>query len=375
MSTPLTNYSETSTPTVDSDENTWGGINNGVHQVWDRALGGRHTVSTTGGTTVLTSEEAQNGHIQVTGTLTSDAVIQLPTGRYRLYRVRNSTEGDYVVTYTTGVVDAETVSMPPYTSMVIALNGNNVHALGPPVERGGGFRNFFRQAGKSYDGPGIFFQDLIAGFARRTSGVIGVNLLESAAGDQIRMNGANSQSAPLVGMAPSGAGPWNTGIYTFLDAGIRALGFTTNGVSRGYFKNGLVVGAPTGADKGSGTINTASGVFVNGVQSAVMVESDANEISGEQVTFSHSLGARPKFIGWKLRCSTAEHGYASGDDTLSSWQTSADANEGATVWANATTIGLSIINIDRMRVVPRAGGSNAAAITPASWRVVFLFSA
>lgn len=137
------------------------------------------------------------------------------------------------------------------------------------------------------------------------------------------------------------------------------------------------VTATTGAltTVNSTTVNATTAVNVNGVAVAVFQESAETSISSTQMTAAHGLGARPKSIGYKLRCNSTEHGYSSGDDTHTVWQTSPDAGEGATVWADATNVGLSITATDDLRVVPKAGGAAPEAITPANWRVVFVYSA
>ena len=110
---------------------------------------------------------------------------------------------------------------------------------------------------------------------------------------------------------------------------------------------------------------------LSGQTLAVMEELAPIAITGSAVSTSHTLVARPKHIDWKLRNVTTEHGYAAGDDARPTWQTQQDSNEGATVWANATTVGLAFQDL---RVVPKAGG-NPALITPANWQIVFVVSA
>jgi hypothetical protein len=140
-----------------------------------------------------------------------------------------------------------------------------------------------------------------------------------------------------------------------------------------FLRAGLQLGAPTGADQGTGTLNVSSGLFVNGVRAAMSLES-APQAVANAVSVAHGLTVRPKSIGWKLRCTTTEHGYAVGDDTATVFQTENDRDQGATVWANTTTIGLAIAR-QGLRIVPKAGGGNPADITPANWRIVFVFSA
>lgn len=370
MSAPLPNYTEVSIPTVDDDENTWGGINNGAHQLWDRAVGGRHTVVATGGTVTLSATEAQNGHIQFTGALVSDLRIVFPTGRFRSYRVRNSTTGNFAVTLTTDVAASEEVSVPPFSSMMAALNGNNVHALGPPVERGGGFRNFFRQAGKSYDGPGVFFQDLVAGFARRAAGVIGVNLLDSNGGDQIRFQGANTAAAPLIGMAPDGSSSFDTGFIPATDGGVRSMQLVTNGAVRGRIREGVVLGSAANGDQGVGALNASSGVFVNGIRLLVPVELTPIDVPATVASANHNLGAKPRYVAAVLRCVIADRGYAPNDDVQITEMGSSSSVVHAAIWYNQTQVGLSTPSGQQFAMAHKTTGT-IGGITTSRWRLVF----
>lgn len=61
------------------------------------AVQGVLTKFVTGGTTTLTAEEASTPLITIAGTLTSNAVIEVPTGIARLYAVSNQTTGAFSV--------------------------------------------------------------------------------------------------------------------------------------------------------------------------------------------------------------------------------------------------------------------------------------
>jgi hypothetical protein len=66
-----------------------------------RAENGVTTVNTTGGTTTLTADQAALPNFVITGTLTSNATINIPAARVGLMRVLNSTSGAYSVTFKT----------------------------------------------------------------------------------------------------------------------------------------------------------------------------------------------------------------------------------------------------------------------------------
>lgn len=75
-------------------------------QMIDNGLAGKLDISTTGGTTTLTgtpaAPQAQNMLLNVSGTLTSNATIEIPvaagTGRNRIYIVKNGTSGAFTLT-------------------------------------------------------------------------------------------------------------------------------------------------------------------------------------------------------------------------------------------------------------------------------------
>ena len=369
MSAPLPNYTEVSIPTVDDDETTWGGINNGTHQLWDRVLGGRYALTTTGGTTTLSATESQNGTILVTGALTSNAVLVLPVATRRGYRVRNYTTGDFTVTVRT-TASSDEVMVPQSTNMLITTADERVQGMAHPVGTTGGFPNQTRQAGKSYVGPGMVFMDLVAGFARRAAGVIGVNLLDSNGGDQIRFQGANTPAAPLIGMAPDGEGSFDTGFIPVTDSGVRSMQLVTSGVVRGHIREGVVLGAAAGGDQGVGTINTSGYLFTNGTRLMVPVELTPVDVPAVAVAADHSLGAKPRYVAAVLRCIIADRGYEPNDDVQITEMGSGTTTVHAAIWYNATQVGLSILAGKGFAIAHKTAGT-VSGITASRWRVVF----
>lgn len=93
--TPVSEYDATKVATY-----------NALVQILDSAINGRLAISTTGGTTTLTgtpaAPQAQNLFLDVSGTLASNGIIEIPvaagTGRNRLYIVKNGTSGAFSLT-------------------------------------------------------------------------------------------------------------------------------------------------------------------------------------------------------------------------------------------------------------------------------------
>ena len=81
---------------------------------------------------------------------------------------------------------------------------------------------------------------------------------------------------------------------------------------------------------------------------------------------AHGLGARPRLWMASLRCSTAEFGYAIGDDIV--WPNSVSSARAWTAYANASNLGLVIDN--EIRVMNRSTTA-AVILTPGSWGIIF----
>lgn len=87
---------------TDEYDETWGEEANTVFQNLESAALGPYAIATTGGTTVLATSELPYNIYNVTGTLTSNAILQVPDTRYRSYLVRNATSGAYTLTIRAG---------------------------------------------------------------------------------------------------------------------------------------------------------------------------------------------------------------------------------------------------------------------------------
>lgn len=66
-----------------------------------RAIDGITSVSTVGGTTTLTADQAALPNLTISGALTSNAVVNIPTASVGAFRVANTTTGNFTVTVKT----------------------------------------------------------------------------------------------------------------------------------------------------------------------------------------------------------------------------------------------------------------------------------
>lgn len=80
----------------------------------------------TGGTTTLTSAQAQKIIQEYSGTLTSNWTIVMPQ-TVQMYSLRNNTTGPYTLTFTTGVLGAETIQLAQNQTVLAICDGTNLY--------------------------------------------------------------------------------------------------------------------------------------------------------------------------------------------------------------------------------------------------------
>lgn len=105
----------------------------------DAMVGGRLALALTGGTRTLTgteaAPEAQNLFLDVSGTLTSNATIEIPvsatTGRNRIFVVRNATSGSF--TLTVKKVGGTGVTVGQSNTGFLLYNGTDIQHAAPQI--------------------------------------------------------------------------------------------------------------------------------------------------------------------------------------------------------------------------------------------------
>jgi hypothetical protein len=116
------------------NEDTWGNNVNTVFEMIEDAITGMATVSTTGGTTTLTTnnsttDESRMAILKITGTLTSNAIIVVPSS-IKKYTVWNATvQGAYTVSLKTSAGTAVVVGAGKSQVM---CDASSIHGLGVP---------------------------------------------------------------------------------------------------------------------------------------------------------------------------------------------------------------------------------------------------
>lgn len=143
--------------------------------------------------------------------------------------------------------------------------------------------------------------------------------------------------------------------------------------TRAYVAQGVVVGSPTGTDKGAGTINVASGLYDNNnraYSATSMYESAETAISkGAALQVNHGLAARPKLMQVVFRCTTTDVNFAVGDEVEASTISDNAGNNVLAQYMTSSAIGVVINNTTLYVRDPTSG--TATAMTDANWRVVF----
>lgn len=120
------------------NDNAWGSRLNTVIDLVDAAVAGLASIATTGGTTVLTannssSDEARNAILKATGTLSSNAIFQIPA-KTKVYTVWNATSGAYTLTVKTS--GGTGVSVGQGAKSLIFCDGTDCYLIGTEAPAG-----------------------------------------------------------------------------------------------------------------------------------------------------------------------------------------------------------------------------------------------
>lgn len=84
-------------------------------------------------------------------------------------------------------------------------------------------------------------------------------------------------------------------------------------------------------------------------------------------TRTHGLGTYPSEYWLELECVTAEHGYAVGDRFRVTSFGEQSTSRGVTVWANSTTVGVTIASAGI--AISRRDATSMGVVTPANWKI------
>lgn len=116
--------------------NTWDQPVNNNWSIIDAALGSFTTVTLTSGNVNLgpngwgtgAVNTYQNLGLKLTGSLSGNCTVTIPSGVGGLWVVLNNTSGAYAVTITTGVSGGETLTIPQGYKATVVSDGTNIYA-------------------------------------------------------------------------------------------------------------------------------------------------------------------------------------------------------------------------------------------------------
>lgn len=112
-----------------NDNNTWGGLlNTQVIQYIEDKFTGRTAISTTGGTTVATQAQLRAAFLVISGTLVSNAIIQVLNKKNSWYVVNNCT-GAFTLTFKTSGGSAS-AAIPQGGHALVFCDGSDVCTVG-----------------------------------------------------------------------------------------------------------------------------------------------------------------------------------------------------------------------------------------------------
>lgn len=231
-----------------SHDNTWGDVINANNDIFDAKLGATMAIVTTGGTTILTTDEERVAIIEVTGTLASNAVIQL-SGRGGTWLVKNGTTGAF--TLTLKLSTSSGAAIPQGSTSVIYCNGVNIIDSTASVYRIGGTDVAVADGGTGASTPA----------GARTNLGLGTAAVKNTgtSGDAVPLLNAGAIfSAGISVEAPAGAG------WLFHIKATDKTALSSSWISQYHFDgNGQIAGSITcesgGPDlPGSSSYNTSS---------------------------------------------------------------------------------------------------------------------
>lgn len=166
---------------------------------------------------------------------------------------------------------------------------------------------------------------------------------------------------------------FNAGIRGWAGAG-DALFARLRTILRGS-TSGLVVGSPTGGDKGAGSVNAVS-YFVGGAALPFSREYDSGDLtitSGGAHTLTHGLGGVPRSVVVIAKCASAEGGYEIGEEAPIGAGENSDTSStgrGVSIIQNATQIKVRFGNDTNAFIVINATSGDRAQITNTNWRLI-----
>ena len=131
MTDPTTSNRGLIIPSHGADVDSWDSPLNNNFTVIDQLFGSILSIATTGGMTTLSSSQAQNAVLRISGALVANASIVLPAVQ-AMYVVENlTTNANYYVQFSLNGVSGQVIAVPQGKTTSIFTDGTNVKFLHP----------------------------------------------------------------------------------------------------------------------------------------------------------------------------------------------------------------------------------------------------
>lgn len=203
-----------------------------------------------------------------------------------------------------------------------------------------------------------------------SGGTAGASLAANVYNDNTNWRYKGGAAGSLYAQA-AGVHTWYTAV-----AGIAGnIATLTPGMT---FGPGLQLGAPTGGDKGAGTLNAAAGFYLNGTALPNQTKSNiADQVitSAAALTLAHGLSALPQRIDAFLVCQTNEAGYTAGQIVPTPIGALITTGTGLSVIPDATNLVVRFGSPAAAFVAAHATTGVPTALTNASWKLRLIASA
>lgn len=129
MTEPVTPNKGYTIPNTGDLVNAWGPVLNANFSTIDNNVSGNTAVAISTGTTTLSSSQAQNLVIQLSGSLSGACTVQLPQKpSFNIFQNSTTANGN-VVTVSTGAVGGATVGLPQLGSFPVWTDGTNCYGV------------------------------------------------------------------------------------------------------------------------------------------------------------------------------------------------------------------------------------------------------
>jgi len=237
-----------------------------------------------------------------------------------------------------------------------------------------GFKNVFI-APSAKKGYALFDALTTAGLLKRVSAESYAIIVEQAFMDTfLAAADALAARAALGAVIGTNVQAWDADLDT-----IAGLAKTSGNVIRGTgsaWASAVLAGAdvstsataPLTGSTVEAVLDVAGGFFGAGIYKSSS-SGDLTIPNGAAATFAHGLSVVPKMVVIKLKCTSAEHGYSTGDELFFNHvNTSFFASSAHVLFADATNVQFISLN-NSLRIVHKTSFTEQT-ITAASWRLV-----